>query len=188
MAESGGLGKWIAGILAAVIASVAAFAINQQVVKPKPTPVPTQSSSDSAGSQTPGQALAGQWTLDWWSEADTSTTLGMNPTSGELTVVDDGRATWSLTIDDRYDVDTDQQQSSVACSGEIPISGAMEGRVTGTVNYTANMDSLQRDIAAAFCGGGVGVEAHPFTVTYQPASEANSMEMANDLGRFRWSR
>jgi len=89
---------------------------------------------------------------------------------------------------DLYWDDSGAPQAAVTCEGQISLDSRVSGATAIEADFTPNMNSARDGIAAAFCGGGVGVADHPFAASYAPESDATTLEMANDLGTFTWQR
>lgn len=191
MSDNRGLGRWIAGILAAVISGVILAIVLGQF--------PSESRNDTAANGEPDttdtqaspstriEDLNGDWTLVSWDEVQSAITLGVAPTAGALTVFEDGAVTWSLDIDDLFSNDAGPQ-AVVTCSGRLPLHGDLESSVADEAGYTANLRSISRMIATALCGGGIGAANSAFTIAYAPTSSPTRLEMANENGRFAWQR
>lgn len=193
MAEQGssGVGKWLAGILAAIIAGVAIAVIRDRIIDDEGGTGGSSTGGATATTSeqpTPAEAVAGDWSLASWQEAPSDVTLGMQPTKGSLVATDDGAVSWTVDIDDLYWDDSGEPQASVTCEGRISLDSRITSAVANETDYTSNMRSASDGIAAAFCGGGVGVGDHPYDMTYSPSSEAATLEMSNDLGTFTWRR
>ena len=191
--QSSGVGKWLAGIIAAIIVGVS-VPIILSLVNPEPGPDPptkatsTSGDGESQDESTPAEAIAGSWSLATWREAPSDVTIGMEPMSGSLEASEDGSLTWTLDIDDLYWDDSGQPQASVTCDGQISLDATVSGSVADEANYSSNMVSASRSIAEAFCGGGVGAEDSSFAAAYSPDTDATTLEMSNSLGTFTWQR
>jgi hypothetical protein len=194
MAEQGSssVGKWIAGILAAIIAGVAVAVIRDRLLDDQDGNGGSSgggATATTASEQpTPAEAVAGNWSLVSWQEAPSDVTLGMQPIAGSLVATDDGAVSWTVDIDDLYWDDSGEPQAAVTCEGRISLDSRITSAVTNEADYTSNMLSASDGIAAAFCGGGIGAGDHPYDMTYSPESDAATLEMSNDLGTFTWGR
>lgn len=196
MAEGHSVGRWIAGIMATVIAGVS-VAVIVDWIRERDNGGGSSTSGGTASTASPkGQveqqnaveAITGDWQLSWWKEADNPVTLGMEPSSGTMQVSRDGAVRWVLEIDDLYWDDSGLPQAAVTCIGVVSLDGILQGQVSDMKDYTSNMTSAQADISAAFCGGDVGPDDHPFEVQHEPPSNATALQMTNDLGQFSWQR
>jgi len=93
------MGKWLAGIVAAVIAGlVVAWFIGDWPAGNGGEPE-TGGNGSPMGEQTPAEAIAGDWSLVSWREAPSDITLGMEPTAGSLEAGSGGGLTWTLEIE-----------------------------------------------------------------------------------------
>src|SRR5437870_1751931 len=91
------MGKWVAGILATVIAGVLVWWLTQ--VLPKPEPKPPQPPPSPSRELSFLEKAAGKYTLSSWTAADRPVELGAKITEGSLQVDQDGVADWSVLLE-----------------------------------------------------------------------------------------
>ena len=195
MAETGsGVGRWIAGIAGTVIAGVLLALIVGSINDDdngstngsgSDNITPISVNPDENGTPPLPDVLVGDWTQSSWDETvREGVTIGMLPFGGRMSVTDDGSSTWSVSIEDVFQ-DPPPNTPGADCRGRVSLAGEMvDTSLTGTRDYTGNMESARDDIAAAFCGE----DGNGFTLSWAPDDAPQTMEMRNEYGVFVWQR
>jgi len=209
-----GVGKWIAGVLAAVLSGVVIYWLTTGLSggdnqHPEGNGQTSTSNQTPNGNQTspvesPAQELSfldrikGDWTMQSWTEAGGPVTLYIDVWDGTLTASDNGQVDWQMKLDDKGETHT--PQAAIKCGGQATLAGGIEGVPGGgrnaEIDWTSDLQSANYSttgedrITRALCGWAtIGTRA-PFTVTLAGpnTAPATAMEMKNDYGTFRWSR
>lgn len=208
------VGKWVAGVVAAVISGVLIYWLTTGWfggdAADRTLPSPTNQSTNGNHATSPGtttqppselsflERVKGDWAMQSWTEAGGPVTLYIDVWDGTLTVTDQGMVDWQMKLDDKGEKHT--PQPAIKCGGQTTLGGGIEGVPGGgrnaEINWTSDLQSANYSttgedrITRALCGWAtIGTRA-PFTVTLAGpnSAPAAAMEMTNQYGTFRWTR
>jgi hypothetical protein len=160
-------GKWLAGLLAAVLTGVLVYWFTVGFQQPldrgqstvdagspttpastPTTPVQTPTTQPPPTTRRPTLAfldrVKGKWSLQSWTEAGGPTTLGIEVLRGTLVISDRAQADWQMDIQQVNRPTT--PQPSIFCGGQVTLSGKIEGVPGGTRNgakgWTTDLSSI----------------------------------------------
>lgn len=145
------------------------------------------------------ERVAGEWTLQSWTEQGGPVTLGIQVLNGTMSINEsDGQAAWRMDIQESGEPTT--PQPGIRCGGQATLSAMIEGipggDKNGSIDWTADLRSIGHSstgegfIWLPMCGWATIGTRHPFDIGLEgaPTQSASRIEMSNEDGTFRWSR
>ena len=175
------MGKWLAGIAAAIIASVVAWYLTRE------PPAPPEKSFI--------ESVAGNYTLVSWRPAQKPVVMGVSVREGTLNIDLGGSADWDLGI---WDSAARPQPPTLApsrikCGGQVDSSRQLRWTPGGgrneAINWERGIDSVHDMVNLAFCGGTSPGQSAPFNLIVDQRSNGQMfLEMSNSEGAFNWQK
>ena len=135
--------------------------------------------------------IPGRYRLMRWDEAAGPITLYMETLGGELTLEENGEASWTISLRQRGDQPNPTPR--ISCRGRYYNSSLQLEGVPGNGNtaydWNRNMESIRQDIWLAFAGWTVGGARDSYQLYPRELSGGNRiLEMKNSKGTLIWEK
>lgn len=184
--------KWLAGILASIVAAVAVWWLTHpggplNPVTPTPPPEPRLSFLEK---------VSGNYQLFSWIQVPRPIVMGVSVKDGTLRIATTGDADWELGIWDSgaHPGAPSEAKSRIKCGGMVSSASqqliwAPGGQRNVAIDWERGIESVRDMVWLAFCGGRITGSTAPFALHLDEQSGGRKiLEMENSEGVFRWTR
>ncbi len=176
--------KWIAGIIATVIAGVLVWWLTQGI-KPEPTPIePSRTLSFL-------ESAAGTYSLASWTQANRPISIGIKILEGEIEIDSNGTANWNVLVEQAQT--SDPGRVRMTARGKIDLNNKeLVGVPGGEYNNTHYLDNkwgqISSDVGLAVRGWELtGATEDKFKLSIDnQGNDRQILQMTNSRGTFVW--